>query len=170
MRLVQQLTPFTCGLACIESVSFDLGKPITQSELMVRYKDVLIGSAPNIEHFGSANGETVEFLLNDLGFVTSIRRDHDPVSIKDTLNCLTQNQAALISAHFDNSTWHFVRWAGFEDEGNVLVMNPSFRLPRAMVMPYEFTRLIAWDFTLLLVTAEDSPAVRPDERLATQPH
>jgi hypothetical protein len=154
MRLVQQLTPFTCGLACVESASFDLGKPITQAELLVRYKDVLIGSSQKIEQFGAATGETIDYLLNDLGFTTFIHKDHRLDVVRDTLNRLSERQAALISGHFNQSTWHFVRWAGFQDEQTLLAMNPSFSLPRATIMPYAFTDLVNWDFTLLLVTAE----------------
>ena len=154
MRLVQQLTPFTCGLACVESVSFDLGKPITQAELLVRYKDVLIGSAQKIEHFGAATGETIEYLLNDLGFKTSIHKDHRLNVVTDMLNGLSENQAVLISAHFNHSTWHIVRWAGFQDQQTLLAMNPSFSLPGATIMPYPFADLVDWDSTLLLVTAE----------------
>jgi hypothetical protein len=76
VHIVQQLTPFTCGLACIESVSFDLGRPITQAELLVRYKQELIGSTEKIEHFGAATGGHIEYFLNDLGFRTSVHKDH----------------------------------------------------------------------------------------------
>ena len=31
-----QITPYTCGLACIESIAFDLGKPISQAELLAQ--------------------------------------------------------------------------------------------------------------------------------------
>jgi hypothetical protein len=150
MRLVQQLTPFTCGLACIESVSFDLGQPITQAELLVRYKDNLIGSAQKIEHFGAATGETVEFLLNDLGFTTSVFKEHRRDVVRATLSALSSKQAALISHRLNNSTWHFVRWAGFQDEETLLAMNPS----SAAVLPYSFADLVDWDFTIL-VTAPD---------------
>ncbi len=154
MRLVGQLTPFTCGLACIESVSFDLGKPITQAELLVRYKDNLIGSAERIEHFGEANGETVEFLLNDLGFRTSVQKEHQVEVARATLDALSENQAALISGRFHNSGWHFVRWAGFQDKDTLLLMNPSFSLPCAKIEPYSFADLVAWDFTMLLVSSQ----------------
>ncbi len=153
MRLVQQLTPFTCGLACIESVSFELGKPITQAELLVQYKDILIGSAEKLEHFGAAKGETIEFLFNDMGFTTSVHKDHRADVVRATLDALSQNQAALISGDFQHSGWHFVRWAAFQDDQTLLLMNPSFSLPCAAVMPYSFTDLVDWDFTLLLVTS-----------------
>ena len=151
MHIVQQLTPFTCGLACIESVSFDLGRPITQAELLVRYKQELIGAAGKIERFGAATGEVIESFLIDLGFRTSVHKDHRFEVVRDTLNALSPKEAALISGHFYHSGWHFVRWAGFQDEQTVLAMNPAFSLPAAVVMPFSFKDLVAWEFTLLLV-------------------
>ena len=78
MHLVQQLTPFTCGLACIESVSFDLGHPITQAELLVRYKDELIGSAgEKIEQFGAQPETTSNTFLTILAFPRPLTRTSD---------------------------------------------------------------------------------------------
>src|SRR5262249_13132636 len=142
---------FTCGLACIESVSVDLGHPITQAELMVRYKQELIASAGKLEHFGAATGEVIQYFLNDLGFHTSIHKDHRFEVVRQTLNALSPKEAVLISGHFYHSGWHFVRWAGFEGEQTVLAMNPAFSLPAATVMPFSFKDLVDWDFTLLLV-------------------
>ena len=153
MHLVQQLTPFTCGLACIESVSFDLGQPITQAELLVRYKQELIGSAGKIEHFGAASGGHIEYFLNDLGFRTSAHKDFRHDVVRATLNALSDTQAALISGHFYHAGWHFVRWAEFQDDDTMLAMNPAFSLPAATVMPFSLADLVEWDFTMLLVSS-----------------
>ena len=131
MHLVQQLTPFTCGLACIESVAFDLGSPITQAEILRRYKNDLIGCASNIQLFGEIIGETLIYLLNDLGFKTAVYENCAHDQFRDVLANLSQKQAAIISMKLSKSAWHFVRWAGFQDDNRLLVMNPAFPFARS---------------------------------------
>jgi hypothetical protein len=154
MHLVQQLTPLTCGLACVESVSFDLGSPITQAEILRRYKDLLIGCANNkLEHFGQISGQHLEHLLNDLGFRTSVDQDRGHDHVRDALLSLSEKQAAIISIHFNNSIWHFVRWVGFQDDHSLVVMNPAFSLPRATLEVYSLDDFVKWDLSLLVITA-----------------
>jgi hypothetical protein len=153
MHLVQQLTPLTCGLACVESVSFDLGSPITQAEILRDYKDVLIGCANKSEHFGEINGETLVYLLNDLGFTTSVDEDRGHDHVRDALLSLSEKQAAIISVHLNNSTWHFFRWAGFQGDHSLVVMNPAFSLPKATLEVYPLDDLIKWEFSFVVITA-----------------
>ena len=154
MHLVQQLTPLTCGLACVESVSFDLGSPITQAEILLRYKDELIGCANNkLEHFGQISGEHLEHLLNDLGFRTSVDEDRGHDHVWDALLSLSEKQAAIISAHVNSSTWHFFRWAGFQGDHSLVVMNPAFSLPKATLETYSFDDFVKWKFSFVVITA-----------------
>ncbi|HOG93423.1 MAG TPA: hypothetical protein PLE80_07610, partial [Opitutaceae bacterium] len=76
MHLVQQLTPFTCGLACVESITTDAGRPITQAQLMVRFKGLLLQTIPNVGIFGATNQLVLAAILQDLGFQVFPGKDH----------------------------------------------------------------------------------------------
>ena len=153
MHLVQQLTPFTCTLACIESIVTDLGTPISQCELLKKYKDCLIGSAAKIEQFGAANGDTIIYILNDLGFRASHHQDFRLDLVRSTLRALDhRNHAVMISANFNLTGWHSVRWNSFDDQDRIVAMNPSFSAPRAQMDLYKFDDLVLWDFSFLIVS------------------
>lgn len=152
MHFVQQITPFTCGLACIESVSFDMGKPITQCEMLKIYKDLLLISCPKREEFGSANTITLLRILNDIGFKTCRHKDHNPKAGYEVLSKLTDKQTAIICANFNNKADHCMRWVENKNQNIAFLMNPSFDLLSAKTEEISFDDLIKWSFEFIVIT------------------
>jgi hypothetical protein len=72
----RQAIPFTCGLACVASLSEDFGRPITQAELLSRYIALLLRTVPNSEVFEATGPEVLSEILQDLGYRVQYGSDH----------------------------------------------------------------------------------------------
>lgn len=153
MTLTHQITPFTCGLACIESIAHDLGKPITQCEILKKYKKELIAGCGRIEQFGAVPDHVLEDILQREGFATSPHKDHRKDLVKKLFDNLTQKQAVLITALFAGHAWHSVRWAGNKNDNTFFVMDPNFGNPQPVISEYDIDLFIQWDFSFIVVTA-----------------
>lgn len=78
MTIVQQITPFTCGLACIESVCADFGRPKKQEDFLREFKNELIGDIKDIGVFGATSLDLMVHILQKQGFTIQRVKDHRP--------------------------------------------------------------------------------------------
>ena len=150
MHLVQQITPFTCGLACIESFTTDASKPITQTELLVRYKALLLQVvSPEIGHFGAANNPVLAVILQDLGYKVFFGKDHR----KDLMREEFKKQAGvLICANYNLQAGHCWLLEKVVDDDYITALNPNFFLPAAQIDKLSFDDLIKWDYSFIMVS------------------
>ena len=153
MTIVQQLTPFTCGLACIESVCADFGRDGRQEKLLRDFKGELLTDARKYEEFGSTSPDLECRILQQLGF-TLLRcvRDHRP-EIKQLIfeKVDLSKQAILMTANFHLQSRHCVRFAGVAANGNLSVMEPSL-VNKSEIKEYSIEDLISWDYSFCIFT------------------
>lgn len=154
MHLVQQITPFTCGLACVESLTTDAGKPITQAELLVKYKCLLQQTIPKIEIFGSTNPLVLAAILENLGCKVFSGKDHRKDVVREELK---KNNDALIFANYELKAWHCWRFEKVLDDDHISAMNPSFFSPKAQIETLSFDDLIKWDYSFVIVPRNTKP-------------
>ncbi len=148
MHLVQQLTPFTCGLACVESITTDAGRPITQAQLMVRFKGLLLQTIPNVGIFGATNQLVLAAILQDLGFQVFPGKDHRKDVMREALK---KAKYALICAHHQLKDHHCWRFEMVVDDDHITAMNPGFFLPSPQVDTIAMDDLIKWDYSFVVV-------------------
>jgi hypothetical protein len=149
MHLVQQITPFTCGLACIESFTTDEGKAISQSALLTRYKGLLLQTIPKTEVFGATNPLVLAYILQDLGFRIFSGKDHRKDVVREQLK---RSKNALLCANHQLQAWHCWRFESVVDDDSVSAMNPGFFLPTAKIETLTIDDLIKWDYSFILVS------------------
>ena len=98
MRLVPQLTKFTCPLACLEAHSADNGLPHTQASLL---KDFSAECNVGVQIGGEDAGGTLTVpqfftLCHAAGIPVDGMRDFRPEMILDRLNSLGSHQSAIL--------------------------------------------------------------------------
>ena len=133
MTLVQQITPFTCGLACIESLTRDFNVGITQCEMLVKYKGLLLGEVSRLEDFGAITSLKVAEILEDRGLNGVLYTSENLAGlIEALLNCPQGIIWHEIKMEDNKNKNHFFRLSDYNKNSNqVFVMNPQFDLPAA---------------------------------------
>jgi hypothetical protein len=122
MTFVQQITPFTCGLACIESLTTDLGVSITQSEILTRFKAVLLNGLPKHEIFGVSSPPLIAYIFRDLG----LQATEETISDSDILRQrITSNPHCILTATVSPGNTHTFRCVGL-DSDKLVMMDPGF--------------------------------------------
>ena len=152
MTIVQQLTPYTCGLACIESICADFGRDGRQEKLLRDFKNELLAGARKYEEFGSTSPQMECHFLTQLGFTLErCVRDHRPEVQQETFEKIDlATQAILISANFHLQSRHCVRFAGMKDTTDtMLVMEPSL-INQSKIAEYSIADLIKWDYSFCI--------------------
>lgn len=151
MTIVPQLTPFTCGLACIESVCTDLGRPKRQEDFLREFKSELIADISRIEHFGATSNELMRRILERQGFTVQQWKDHRPEIQQEQFETLDlAKRAILITAHFNLNSWHSVRFAGMKQDDTLFAMEPSFA--KSGIAEYSISNLIKWDYSFFIIS------------------
>lgn len=151
MKEVTQLTPFTCGLACIESVCFDFGINKKQEDFLRDFKGELLSGITEVGHFGCTNPRMIEYILRRIGLSVQSWKDHRPEIQSEIFERIDPIQnPVIISAHFELNYHHVVRFNGINSDGKILVMNPTFS--GATIDKYQLSDLIKWDYEFLLIT------------------
>jgi hypothetical protein len=153
MRLVPQITKFTCPLACLEAHFADNGLPLTQASLRKDFPaQCNVGVQVGGEDAGGAL--TVPQFLNlcrAAGIPARGVRDFRPEVILNTLNSLNPNQSAIlfIIRYKGNNETHYVRFDHVDANEQVHFMCPYFggAMPDKMTLQ-DFAE---WDTTILVV-------------------
>lgn len=151
MTIVQQITPFTCGLACIESVCADLRKPKKQEDLLREFKNELIADIADIRNFGATSLNLMFQILQKQGFTVQKWKDHRPEIQQEQFEKIDlTKQAIIIVAHFNLDSWHSVRFAGMKQDDTFFAVEPSFN--QAGIVEYSIFNLIKWDYSFLTIS------------------
>ena len=151
MTIVQQITPFTCGLACIESVCADFGRPKRQEDFLREFKAELIADITKIEHFGATSNVLMRHILQRQGFTVAHHKDHRPEVQQEQFEKIDlAKQAILITAHFNLNGWHSVRFAGMKQDDTLFAMEPSFA--KSEIAEYSISNLIKWDYSFFVIS------------------
>ena len=153
MQIVNQLTSFTCGLACIESLSADFNAPITQCEMLIKYKERLIKDVPDFGDFGAARPALLEFIWQDLGFTGSWQKNnHDKTNVKESVfKTLKVNQSILIFCNFNKNSWHCIRFSCLKNDDTISAMIPLFLEP-SRIDDVSLQNLIDWEFYYAIIS------------------
>jgi hypothetical protein len=153
MRLVPQLTKFTCPLACLEAHSADNGLPHTHASFL---KDFSAECNVGVQIGGEDAGGTLTVpqfftLCHAAGIPVDGMRDFRPEMILDRLNSLGSHQSAIlfIMRYKGNNETHYVRFDHVDANERVHFMCPYFggAMPDKMTLQ-EFAD---WDTTILVV-------------------
>lgn len=154
-----QITPFTCGLACLEGISHELGAPITQAQLLIRFRkplyDHVISSEPGIGIFGSAKNGLLQYIWGKLGFDGTWLPGPAPAIFRDQiLKPLKTTERVLISCHYENNQYHTFRYAGIVNESSIHTIFPSFGefYQDATDVPVSFQHLVDWNYSYAVLS------------------
>jgi hypothetical protein len=153
MHLVNQITPFTCGLACIESVTHDLGFVANQGHCLARFKKLLINSVSDIGDFGATNTPTIALILTELGYKAAPIRDFRIPEIPNGYfkPLDHSNQAIIIQCRYQDTAWHAMRYTGMKDDDTIFAMVPSFGRDDAFIEEIPFRKLVDWDYSFVFI-------------------
>jgi len=148
MHYVNQLTPFTCGLACIESVATDFNIQTSQAKLLVDYKHQLLADARKLGDFGSASPTMMTVIWQALGIKGQWLQDHNvPDFRQNVLATLNHNrEAILFFADFQKNGWHCIRFEALDGQNGIKVMVPVFQHATALPMTITGQDLVDWGF------------------------
>lgn len=155
MTLVQQLTPFTCSLACVESLTTDLGKRISETEILREFKAELRSQIVKVEQFGAASPELVDYILKSKGFVTKLAHQN---SKDELLEFWSLFGGCIVTCIISPSEIHTYRIIEFRDE-SVELMDPGFFRVSAGSETCTIDQLLLWDSRFLFVSIP--PSVQP---------
>jgi hypothetical protein len=153
MRLVPQLSRFTCPLACLEAHCADNGLPHTQESLLRDFPaECNVGVKIGGEDAGGAlTVQQFIILCRAAGIPVDGMRDFRPEVILDRLNSLGPNQSAILFVvrYKGNNETHYVRFDHVDASETVHFMCPYFggAMPDKMTLQ-EFGD---WDTTVLFV-------------------
>ena len=153
MHIVDQLTPFTCGLACIESLTTDFNVPITQAQLLVKYKKQLIADVRDYGDFGATSTNLLRVIWEELTFTGYWQKDHQKDAVRELVfKKLQINQSIFLVADYQKNGTHCMRYAGLKDDDTIFAMVPAFGLLPTTVEELSFQNLIAWDYSFAVIS------------------
>lgn len=143
LGMKNQITPFTCGLACLEGVLADLGLADTQETMLVTYKSTLLYGITGHD-FGTLNRVNVRLLAAKLGVKVQIWKDHDPASVAARFAAPTNVKGAIIGFTREGVN-HMAKVESCENHV-VTVSEPDFNKDTPDVKSYTVAELIGYDF------------------------
>lgn len=153
MRLIPQITKFTCPLACLEAHSLDNGLPHTQQTLLKNFPSecnvgVMIGGE---DAGGALTVPQFIKLCGAAGIPIRGIRDFRPEVILDTLNSLASSQSVIlfIVRYKGKNETHYVRFDHVDASEQVHIMCPYFG--GAMPDKMSLQDFADWDTTMLVV-------------------
>jgi hypothetical protein len=152
MHIVQQLTPFTCFLACLESFTTERGKPYTQCDLLTKYRQRLYNDVPDKGDFGASSDTLMEFIWTDLGYKGAWLRHANADYVRDQVfNKLGKNQAIFILSDMHGQGWHCIRFEKVLDDQTIAAMVPQFPGVTS-VDPVKIADLVAWKYMFAVLS------------------
>lgn len=152
VTIINQLTPYTCVLACLESYFEDIQKPKTQCEILKDCFAVIKNPTDERKDYGAISDVQVVALAAFLGFQAGLfmdfRQNHvEPVFI----DALKNNKGVLISANWNGQSQHCVRLSGVKANGIYEVMCPMFGSQKSTLLDVTFVELVQWGFRYVLI-------------------
>jgi hypothetical protein len=150
--IVDQLTPYTCSLACLESYFTDIQKPLSQADMLKQHYGILQIPDPQHRHeYGSADDGKIIGICTALGFSPGLYMDFRQAEVEKAFSdALTKKHGVMIMAFWNNQTNHCVRLAAIKLPGLYEVMCPVF--PKSQLLDVTFPQLVSWAFRFLIVS------------------
>jgi hypothetical protein len=150
MTEVVSLTPFTCGLACVESICFDFGLEKRQEDFLRDYKSLLLGIG-KIEHFGSTNPFILKTIIKSLGFDCHYTESPPSDSRKKFFDNFDHSKSAIIIfAHIQQKFHHTFRFSNMTEKEELKLLDPNF-VDGPKSSNYSFQTMENWNYSLLYV-------------------
>jgi len=150
--LVDQLTPYTCSLACLESYFADVQKPLSQADMLKQHYQVLQIHDPKHRHeYGAADDGKIIGLCTALGFSAGLYMDFRQQEVERAFqDALGKKSAVLILCFWGNQDHHCVRLSEVKMPGVYEVMCPGF--PTSGLVNVTFPSLVSWGFRFLIIS------------------
>ena len=154
--LVRQITPYTCSLACLESVYKQHGHTTTQQSLLNDYPDLcFVGRILDGRDIsGALDPDEFEALCRELG-LQPLRFTELVVENIEALRNLNDNQVAIFySAKFDDNPAqrHYFRFLEIDQSDWFCFMNPTDTTLFGVIPQ----RLIDWQTQVFVLTLPTS--------------
>ncbi|MFO1437171.1 MAG: hypothetical protein U1F81_02545 [Verrucomicrobiaceae bacterium] len=146
--LLQQLTPFTCGLACIESLTTDLGCRITEAEILRSYKNELLSKLPNNEVFGATTPEDHQMILAKQGLKSEL---FHMITKKELHALFSSNVNCIVTCIISPAEIHTFRVLSFNGTDSVQLMDPDFLNNGVATTECSLDQLLAWNSHFVFV-------------------
>lgn len=139
-------------MACLESITTDLGKPYTQADLLTKYRQELYNDLKDKGDFGATSNVRLEAIWRDLGYKGAWTKRADTAHVRDhVFQKMTKAQAILVFSNMQGQGWHCIRFEQVLDDQTVRAMVPNF--PGATAIdPIRFADLVAWDYRFALLS------------------
>jgi hypothetical protein len=150
--VIDQLTPYTCSLACLESFFIDAGKPMTQAEMLQQCYQILEIHDPQHRHeYGAADDGKIIGLCTSRGFSAGLYMDFRQPEVEKAFgDALQKKNGVLILSFWDNQTHHCVRLSDVKMPGVYEVMCPGF--PKSSLLNVTFPQLVSWGFRFMVIS------------------
>jgi hypothetical protein len=149
---IPALTPYTCGLACLESVFLDMGRPLSQSDMLKQFYPFLLN--PDPEHFheyGSTTPNQIIGICQHLGFkIVQTGQDFTEANCATVFgDWLSKDVAVLIYSFWQGKYHHCVRLSKILTTSEYEVVNPS--LAHFDITKVLFSDLVSWQFGYIAI-------------------
>lgn len=159
MTFTQQITPYTCALACLESFYRDHGNPITQQTLLRDHPaKCFVGRIHEGRDISGALAlDEFTDLCVDLGLAPVVGRDFKPEITIPFVLAVQQRQAIIFFVtHFNGGggPQHVVGFSHMSDADVFQVMNPS---GNPSFRPITRQQLVAWGTSFVRITLANEP-------------
>ncbi len=150
--LVNQLTPYTCSLACLESYFVDAQKPLSQADMLKQYYQILEIHDPEHRHeYGAADDGKIIGLCTARGFSAGLYMDFRQQEVEKAFqDALQKKSGVFILCFWNNQTHHCVRLSDVKMPGVYEVMCPGF--PKSSMMNVTFPPLVSWGFRFIVIS------------------
>lgn len=153
VTLIDQLTPFTCPLACLESYFADIQKPRSQAEMLKQHFHILRNPADPRRDYGAASDAQIIGICTDLGFQAGLYMDFRQNEVETAFDdALKKKKGVLIMANWANQSQHCVRLSAIKSPGLYEVMCPMFGSQKSMMIDVTFPDLVQWGFRFLIIS------------------
>ncbi|MGA9453828.1 MAG: hypothetical protein WBW41_21065 [Verrucomicrobiia bacterium] len=152
MTFTEQITPYTCGLACLESFYRDHGNPTTQQSLLKEFPaKCFVGRILDGRDISGALAlhEFADLCVH-LGLEPVVGRDFRPEVTIPFIQSIQVHQAVIFFiTHFGGGPTHFVRFSRMTGADVFEVLNPSGNPP---FLPITWQQFVAWDTYFVRIT------------------
>jgi len=150
--IIDQLTPYTCSLACLESYFIDIKKPLSQCEILKNHYDILEVIDPAHKHeYGAIDRSKIIHLCTKLGFTAILYQDFRQKEVEQIFDdALKANNGIFIIANWNNKSSHCVRLSRIKATGLYEAMCPIH--PKSAMIDVKFSDLVQWGFMFLIIS------------------
>jgi hypothetical protein len=146
MTLTSALTPYTCGLACLESYFSDIGRALDQCEILKKYPQYVTNpDASKFNEFGATSDTQLVDLCRHLGFMADRYEDFRQDVVDEWFDRWLTNKFCVLLY----LGGHCVRLSQIISAGKYEVMNP--KLGTVDLEEVTFNALVERNFSFIAI-------------------